>query len=187
MDTLDAWSGSPTLCSGPFAEPSLEVGTPHGWNPGLTSEGLLGEIDIAATPAAVRLARSYVRAVAGECFGAAAPVLDDLELLTSEAVTNSVVHARPRRHGTVTLSALHADGGVRVEVIDGGPRPRPLPAHGAALPEAPGGAEDGDPAVNGRGLLLIHTLAADHGRHSNIDGSTTFWFKVAVDAAGETP
>src|SRR5690606_30954936 len=77
MDALDAWAGSPAFVSAPFTEPSLELGTPAGWAPGPASEGLLGEIDVAATPAAVRLARSYVRELVGEFFGAGAAVLDD--------------------------------------------------------------------------------------------------------------
>ena len=103
MDTLDAWPGSPAFVAGPYDEPSLELGMPPAWTTttSVRASGVLGEIDLAATPAAVRLARSYVRELVGECLGAGPAVLDDLELLTSEAVTNSVVHARPR------LSLIH--------------------------------------------------------------------------------
>ncbi|GAA2433138.1 hypothetical protein GCM10010191_54060 [Actinomadura vinacea] len=169
MDALDAWTGSPAFVSGPFVEPSLELGTPADWSAGPSAEGLLGEIDIASTPAAVRLARSYVRELAGDFFGARTAALDDLELLASEAVTNAVLHAAPLRDGTVLVAALHADRRVRVEVTDGGPRPdRPGPT--------------GDPlAPRGRGMRLIEALALEHGRQHNPDGTATFWFEMAVD------
>jgi anti-sigma regulatory factor (Ser/Thr protein kinase) len=168
MDALDAWAGSPAFVSDPFAEPSLELGSPAGWAPGPAAEGLLGEIDLAATPAAVRLARSYVRELAGEFFGAGAAVLDDLELLTSEIVTNSVVHAVPLSDGMVMLAVLHTDHHVRVEVTDGGTMPGVSPA-------------DDPLAARGRGLHLVQALAVEHGRHHNTDGTATFWFEVAVD------
>ncbi|MFC5750568.1 ATP-binding protein [Actinomadura rugatobispora] len=171
MDALDAWAGSPAFISDPFSEPSLELGTPAGWAPGaLAAEGLLGEIDLAATPAAVRLARSYVRELAGEFFGAGAAVLEDLELLTSETVTNAVVHAAPLIDGMIMLAVLHVDRHVRVEITDGGP-----------MPGGPGPADD-PLAARGRGLRLVQALAVEHGRHHNTDGTATFWFEVAVDA-----
>ena len=177
MDALDAWAGSPAFVSAPFTEPSLELGTPAGWAPGPASEGLLGEIDVAATPAAVRLARSYVRELVGEFFGAGAAVLDDLELLTSEVVTNAVVHAVPLDDGMVALAVLHTDRHVRVEITDGG-----VPEDLAGHPEDP-------IAARGHGLRLVQALAAGHGRTLNTDGTATFWFEVEVDPAsgGEGP
>ena len=49
------------------------------------------------------------------------PVLDDLRLLVSELVTNSVRHARIRRGGEIHLTVIVGDDVVRVEVIDPGP------------------------------------------------------------------
>ncbi|MFB4306758.1 ATP-binding protein [Actinomadura sp. GTD37] len=150
-------------------EPSLELGVPAAWNANGKSSGrLIGEIELAATPPAVRLARSYVRELVGQHFGADRSDLGDLELLTSEAVTGSVLHARPRRDGTIMLSVLHLDRYVRVEVTDGGSpagQPRPAEEH---LP------------VHGRGLLLLQTLAADFGAHRGGDGTSTFWFGMGV-------
>jgi two-component sensor histidine kinase len=109
-----------------------------------------------------------VRELAGEFFGAGAAVLDDLELLTSEIVTNSVVHAVPLSDGMVMLAVLHTDHHVRVEVTDGGTMPGVSPA-------------DDPLAARGRGLHLVQALAVEHGRHHNTDGTATFWFEVAVD------
>ena len=49
------------------------------------------------------------------------PILDDLRLLVSELVTNSVRHAKIRRGGQIHLTVTVADDVVRVEVIDPGP------------------------------------------------------------------
>jgi anti-sigma regulatory factor (Ser/Thr protein kinase) len=176
MDAIDAWPGSPAFFTGPYAEPSLELGMPPAWGAppfaaslvGETVAGVLGEIDLAATPAAVRLARSYIRELVAECLGARSDVLDDLELLTSEIVTNSVEHARPRRDGTVMLSVLHSGHTVRVEVTDGGPRSQRRHDDDDALP------------MTGRGLQLVEAIALDHGHFRDTVGSATYWFEVAV-------
>jgi anti-sigma regulatory factor (Ser/Thr protein kinase) len=177
MDTLDAWPGSSAFIMSPYVEPSLELGMQPTWSTSTSvrASGVLGEIDLAATPAAVRLARSYVRELVGECLGLGPSVLDDLELLTSEAVTNSVMHARPRRDGTVMLSALHTGHTVRVEITDGGPRPGSRRPSGRPL------------SMEGRGLRLIETIAIDHGRYRDIAGSATFWFEVAIAAVQVDP
>ncbi|GLZ02915.1 hypothetical protein Acsp03_03820 [Actinomadura sp. NBRC 104412] len=179
MDALDTWPGSPAFLAGsyvePSPEPSLELGPPPdlGKTASTRSAGVLGEIDLAATPAAVRLARSYIRELVGECLGPGPDILDDLELLTSECVTNSVTHARPRRNGTVMLSVLHSGRTVRVEVTDGGPRT------GVRHP-----SEDPLP-IDGRGLRLIEAIAIDHGRNRDTAGSATFWFEMAI--TGDRP
>jgi anti-sigma regulatory factor (Ser/Thr protein kinase) len=174
MDALEVWPGSPAFFTGPYVEPSLELGMQPPWSSTATvrAAGVLGEIDLASTPAAVRLARSYIRELVGECLGASPGVLDDLELLTSEAVTNSVLHARARRDGTVMLAALHTGRTVRVEVTDGGPRA-----------EVEHSCEDDPLPISGRGLRLIEAIAIDHGRNRDIAGSGTFWFEVAIDDA----
>ncbi|MER7541871.1 ATP-binding protein [Actinomadura sp.] len=164
MNPSDAWSGGPAL----VPAPSLELGIPSAWNNGKSSGRLIGEIDLAATPPAVRLARSYVRELVGQHFGADRSELGDLELLTSEAMTNSVLHARPRRDGTILLAVLHLDRYVRVEVTDGGPAPgQPRPA-------------EEQPSVHGRGLMLMKALAADFGTHRGRNGTSTFWFGLGV-------
>lgn len=173
MNASKAWSGVPVLVPAPA--PSLEVGIPSALHNGKSAGRLIGEIDLAATPPAVRLARSYVRELVGQHFGADRSELGDLELLTSEAVTNSVLHARPRKDGTLTLSVLHVDRYVRVEVTDGGASPgRPRPA------------EDPLPA-HGRGLVLMKALATDFGTCRGKNGAATFWFGVGVREGWRLP
>ncbi|WP_165495274.1 ATP-binding protein [Actinomadura roseirufa] len=176
MNAPDAWSGTPVLVPAPAPAPSLELAPPSAWNNGKTSGRLLGELDLAATPAAVRLGRSYARELVGQYFGADRSELADLELLTSEALTNSVLHARPRRDGTVMLSVLHIDRFVRVEVTDGGGAPLGQPR----VPDEP-------LQSHGRGLVLMKALAIDYGTHRNRNGTSTFWFGVGVREGWRLP
>ncbi|WP_194293425.1 ATP-binding protein [Actinomadura macrotermitis] len=130
---------------------------------------LLGEVDLAATPAAVRVARSYIRALVAERHPGAA--LDDLTLVTSEVVTNAIVHARPCPGGTILLTVAHSGGRLHVEVTDGGPGdtgPPPLPAD---LPD-----------LGGRGLHLVEALTTAHGTRRNPDGTATSWFELHLGA-----
>ncbi len=171
MNPSDAWCGSPAL----LPAPSLELGIPSAWPNGKSSGRLIGEIELAATAPAVRLARSYVRELVGQHFVADRSELVDLELLTSEAMTDSVLHARPRRDGTIMLAVLHLDRYVQVEITDGGAAPgQPRPADGA-LP------------LHGRGLSLMKALATDFGTREGRNGTSTFWFGVGVPEGWRLP
>lgn len=131
----DARPGPPVLT----AVPSLELCSPADWDGDADGNLLLGEIDLASTPAAVRPARTYVRELVGYHFATGPSGLGDLQLLTSEAVTNSVLHARPLRDGTITLAVLRAGDRVRVEVIDAGPLGPCRPCPRTPSPSAAGG------------------------------------------------
>ncbi|HEY8480345.1 MAG TPA: ATP-binding protein [Spirillospora sp.] len=170
MNPSEAWSGASVLAPAP----SLELAGPAAWpsRNGKSAGRVLGEIDLAATPAAVRLARSYVRELIGQHFGADRSELGDLELLTSEVVTHSVLHARPRRDGTIALAVLHVDRYVRVEVTDGGPAP--------GRPDAAQGVAEEQPPLHGRGLALVKALATDFGTGRGKKGTFTFWFGMGV-------
>ncbi len=87
-------------------------------------------------------------------------VLDVIVLLTSEVVTNAVLHARTEARLTVVVSY----GSVRVEVIDGEPR-EPVPRVAAV--------DD----TSGRGLQLVDALSSRWGVESLADGKRV-WFEV---------
>ncbi|WP_236245616.1 SpoIIE family protein phosphatase [Streptomyces sp. CC210A] len=93
-------------------------------------------------------------------------VVDDAVVLTSELVTNAVIHA-----GTAAdVLCLRTEQGVRVEVADHYPE-REVPLQGAGRPVA---ALDRE---NGRGLLLCSALASRWG----VDYSPTtknVWFQL---------
>lgn len=115
-----------------------------------------------ADPQAAGKARSFVqrqcraRGITGEA-------LDTAVLLTSEVVTNACIHGRGAARLEVTTSAE----GLLVEVGDESSR----------LPEV----IDHDPeALNGRGLAIVSTLAADWGAHED-DRGKVVWFEIQYD------
>lgn len=80
---------------------------------------------------------------------------DTAALLTSEVVTNAVLHART----TVDLVVLRLGDGVAVEVTDGS---RKKPRVGKATPES----------TNGRGIALLDQLASTWGVTTHGAGKT---------------
>jgi serine phosphatase RsbU (regulator of sigma subunit) len=127
-------------------------------------------------PAAVAAARKFVRdtlcswldAGPGTAADAAADggLVDDAVLLTSELVTNAVVHAGTQVQVTCKLAA----GAVEVVVRD---------SHPARM--VPGAPDDAVPAerTGGRGLLLPSALAAAWGVSYGTDAKAV-WFRMGV-------
>ena len=100
-------------------------------------------------------------AAAVENAGVPAGVRDDAELLTSELVTNAIVHATP----PVTLRVAISPDAVSVTVHDAGPAGEPDRRR-----------------HHGRGLAIVSTLATRCGQWTDDDGTTT-WFWLARDQA----
>jgi hypothetical protein len=94
-------------------------------------------------------------------------LVETAALLTSELVTNAVVHAR----STSTLSVRRTDDGIRVELFDRGHGP-------VALRRSSPGAIGG-----GRGLFIVEQLASAWGSGDAAAG-TTVWFELMADASG---
>ncbi|MEV4039175.1 ATP-binding protein [Streptomyces umbrinus] len=90
---------------------------------------------------------------------------DTAELLVSELVTNSLIHAASRLR--LTLSAAH--GVLRCEVSEAGRRPAEVPREGAVA-----GA-----AVGGCGMFLVDALARRWGCHQDGPGRT-LWFELGT-------
>lgn len=103
-------------------------------------------------------AREWARGLLGE--RVAAPVLDDVALPLSEAVTNAVAHSDSGRAmgGRVTVRMACDASGVRVEVRDGGS------ATSAPAMRVPETDDDG-----GRGLWLVDLLATAWGARRDPD------------------
>ncbi|MGW4894473.1 ATP-binding protein [Kitasatospora sp. NPDC004240] len=89
---------------------------------------------------------------------------DTAELLSSELVTNALLHTGD---GAVFDAVLSADLRLRIEVRDGAAR---LPGR-RRDPEA-------EYATSGRGLMLVEALADDWGVQLRGDGKVT-WFELA--------
>jgi anti-sigma regulatory factor (Ser/Thr protein kinase) len=92
-------------------------------------------------------------------------LFDDVRLLVSELVTNSVRHAQVIADATIRVSVEVADGVVRLEVEDSG--------DGAIAVAAPDREHGG-----GFGLYLVETLAKRWG--STHEGNTCVWAELAV-------
>jgi serine phosphatase RsbU (regulator of sigma subunit)/anti-sigma regulatory factor (Ser/Thr protein kinase) len=112
-------------------------------------------------------ARSLVRSVAAEA--GLDDHLDEALLLTTELVTNAVLHA-----GTeLTVEVLADASGLTITVLDG--MPGPLPGTRPAPPGA--NAADDPEAERGRGLLLVDGLAARWGTVHH-PGGKGVWFHL---------
>ena len=119
--------------------------------------------------AAVAFANSRAAASSARHFASATarewgfePMVDELELLVSELVTNAVLHADSS--GEVRLSEL--DGGVRVDVADRSTTPPTMTSVGVDAP-------------SGRGLLLVDHIADAWGIDLRTDGKVV-WFELST-------
>nr|WP_078509092.1 ATP-binding protein [Streptomyces zinciresistens] len=119
----------------------------------------LGQADLRAVPEARRALRALLRH-----WGK--PGRSDIaELLTSELVTNAIVHTGHEAYLTATLGP----DGLRVEVRDFVAR-RPEPR-----------VPDADDGTNGRGLLLVQALADAWGVRTHGVGKAV-WFELDAGA-----
>ena len=121
-------------------------------------------LELPATPAAAGVARVFVRCLCEE-WGVES-VADVAELLSSELVTNAVLHA----HSSVELCAARdEDGALRVDVYD-------RAAGGHIAPRQRGA----DPAAeNGRGLAIVASLASSWGVDEAGHGKSV-WFTLST-------
>jgi GAF domain-containing protein/anti-sigma regulatory factor (Ser/Thr protein kinase) len=111
---------------------------------------------VESTPVARHWVVAHLRDLPAEVTGCAA-------LLTSELVTNAVLHAATPI--SITLHTL--PNRIRIDVADGNP----------ALPSI---KEYGTDAATGRGLTLFNTLASNWGVQA-VDGGKIVWFELPVD------
>nr|WP_164883734.1 ATP-binding protein [Streptomyces sp. S10(2018)] len=123
----------------------------------------LGRADLRAVPEARRALRELLRHWGGPGQSEVA------ELLTSELVTNALVHTE---EGAV-LTATVGPRALRVEVRDfvgHGPRPRPRTPR--------------EESTNGRGLVLVESLADDWGVRP-CEAGKSVWFELGAEAEAE--
>lgn len=117
-------------------------------------------------PASAGLARRFVRD-ALQATGASADLVDRVELLTSEIVTNLVVHV-----GAPGELALETSPGVlRVRVRD----------HSDRRPVMGPGARD---ATGGRGLVIVAAVSDTWGVDEFPGDGKAVWFELALGDAG---
>ena len=136
-----------------------ETGHPDRTTPGRrpAAGSVLGSITVPRHAAEVAAVRRFVAKTLGD-----RPQTATALLLTSEAVTNSVVHTEGP---TVTVVVVETSTGVRLEVTDGGADTVPTIHDGCDLRE------------DGRGVFLLRQLSARAGFHADERG-LTYWFEL---------
>ena len=132
----------------------------------------MGSLTIPGQPACLHAAREF----AARTLDVSHARLDTAVLLTSELVTNSVLHSESGRPGgTITITLISVADGVRVEVIDDGSVNEPtVRLSGAESPEV---------AESGCGLQLVEFLSVNWGYYRDTAGTVT-WFEL-TDQPGE--
>jgi two-component sensor histidine kinase len=90
-------------------------------------------------------------------------VVDVVELLTSELVTNALLHASSAEEMVIQLAATR----VRVEVSDSSPEP-------------PVQRRIDVSAASGRGLTIVDAIAVKWGVDRNRQGGKRVWFEVPL-------
>ena len=127
----------------------------------------VASIDLPPERSAAAQARRFVREVCAS-WGLIHEVIDDIELLVSELVTNAVLHAR----SAALLTIEHFGDRIRVTVSDSSSIPPRLRDYG---PEA----------ATGRGVFLVDRLARAWGVDAEDGAGKRVWFEIAVEPANE--
>jgi PAS domain S-box-containing protein len=129
----------------------------------VTTKGVQQRATLAPAAESARTARRLVADVLSSVGGD--ELVDTATLLTSELVTNGIVHA----HTDLQIVVEATSAWVRVEVIDGNP-------------QLPSRREYDDSAITGRGLEMVELLADDFGVEPLADEGKRVWFRL-----GEVP
>ena len=124
---------------------------------------VLGSLTVAGRPGKVAQTRTFVASLTGLA-------AETATLLTSELVTNAVLHSRSGRDGgTVTVTVVGLPDGVLVEVADDG------------SPDSSPEIRMDRYAPGGRGLFLVDQLAVRWGYLQDRAG-TTVWFQLGPES-----
>jgi PAS domain S-box-containing protein len=129
----------------------------------VTTKGVQQRATLAPAAESARTARRLVADVLISVGGD--ELIDTAALLTSEVVTNGIVHAHTDLQVVVEATATW----VRVEVVDGNP-------------QLPSRREYDENAVTGRGMEMVDLLADDYGVEPLDDNGKRVWFRL-----GEVP
>lgn len=126
-------------------------------------------VNLPGTHRAPRSARCVVHALPGVVL----PRVEDVELLVSELVANSIRHGALGAWDAVTLHIDLTERRIRVEVTDPGP---------SFVVGPPGPSADG---MSGWGLLLVDRLASRWGVCED-SATTKVWFEIDIDHPPES-
>lgn len=129
----------------------------------MATKGVQRRVTLAPAAESARTARRLVADVLATA--GADDFADTATLLTSEVVTNGIVHAHTDLHVMVEATRTW----VRVEVVDGNP-------------QLPGRRDYDESAITGRGIEMVELLADDYGVEPVENQGKRVWFRL-----GEAP
>lgn len=121
------------------------------------------QIDLPHSPLAPSLARQALDTLSGPID---AECMDDLRLLVSEVVTNSVRHAPPGAKGLIQLTIMTTQESVRAEIRDSGP----------GFTFVPRSRRFNIDQVSGWGLDIVRRVAESWGISN--EGGVCVWFEI---------
>lgn len=101
---------------------------------------------------------------------------EDVRLLVTELVTNSVLHASQDAEGGIRLLVTASVEGLRVEVSDPGPGFDKPSFWSLSADDVRGGSPFSSGTEQGRGLYLVERLSDRWG--VVLDGATCVWFEI---------
>ncbi|MEV7006996.1 ATP-binding protein [Streptosporangium sp. NPDC051022] len=127
---------------------------------------VLGEKAIPYKPECVASVRGFVRDIARD-WGVLEEIREVVELLTSELVTNAIVHGRGYRDELAVHVAVYREGRIMVVEVHDGNRNAPV----VTIP-----GEDGE---SGRGMALVAGLARSWGFRDTRLGKAVFFELLA--------
>jgi anti-sigma regulatory factor (Ser/Thr protein kinase) len=129
---------------------------------------ILGSATIPGRPEEVSSARAFVARTLAAVGKTPTVDADTATLLTSELVTNAILHTTSGAPGgTITIVVVDVADGVLIEVIDDGSAGTPV-------------VKDNLLTTNGHGLYLVQQMTAQWGYLREADG-TTVWFHLPSD------
>jgi len=121
---------------------------------------VLGSVELTGEAASVSYARSWVKGV----LGAGHPAVENVMLIVSELVTNSIRHSRSGQGGRIRVAITEGDGLVHGDVTDEG---------GESVPRVCRNPE----GEGGRGMFLVEQIAQEWGFHDDAAGRVV-WFTI---------
>lgn len=128
------------------------------------------ELRLPPEPIAPTLARAALATIGPDV---SEPLISDVQLLTTEVVSNAVRHASLMPSQEIVLR-VEINGSIRVEVLDEG------------RPFAAGPRSNDGPGHDGWGLFLLDTLATSWGVEPEGAGKKV-WFEVGTADRATTP
>jgi anti-sigma regulatory factor (Ser/Thr protein kinase) len=132
---------------------------------------ILGSLTIPGEPAEVSRARAFIARTLSATGKAHAVDSEAATLLTSELVTNAIVHTQSGAPGgTVTIVVVDVTDGVLIEVMDDGSAGMPVVKADLL-------------ATDGHGLYLVQQLTAQWG-YLRDGAGTTVWGHLAAEPRG---